>query len=133
MYALPPDAGDDGRTVITGISCPDCAGVLEVAREGRGTFQFVCRVKHTFSVEDLLTGKEEKIESDLWAAIRVFEELIALLEDLDRHAARRGEPEIVGSHAGRIGRAREHAQRLRDVVEENRPVDLTLVPPVRGR
>ena len=90
MYALPPEILESAATRVTGVTCPECAGSLEVVREGRGSLRFMCRVKHTFSVEALLTGKEEKIEDDLWATVRALEELVALLDDLERYAQRHG-------------------------------------------
>jgi hypothetical protein len=126
MYALPPDILEALETRVTGVTCPECAGSLEVRREGRGSLRFMCRVKHAFSVEALLTGKEEKIEDDLWATVRALEELVALLEDLDGYAQRFGRDEIGGPHEARVARARTHIQRLRRILEENRPVDLTI-------
>ena len=126
MYALPPDMVEGAETRVTGVTCPECAGSLEVTREGRGSLRFRCRVRHTFSIEALLTGKEEKIEVDLWAAVRSLEELVALLDDLDRYAQRYGREEIGGPHEVRVARARVHIDRLRRILEENRPVDLTV-------
>jgi two-component system chemotaxis response regulator CheB len=133
MYALPPDIVEAPETRVTGVTCPECAGSLEVTREGRGRLRFRCRVKHAFSIESLLTGKEEKIEADLWAAVRSLEELVVLLEDLDRYAQRHGRDEIGGPHDARVARARGHVEHLRRILEENRPVDLTApVKPTSG-
>jgi len=126
MYALPPDILEARDTRVTGVTCPECAGSLEVRREGRGSLRFLCRVKHTFSIEALLTGKEEKIENDLWAVARAFEELAAVLEDLERYAERYGRDEVGGPHGARIARAREHVDALRRILQENHPVDLTI-------
>jgi hypothetical protein len=44
MDALPPRI-ERGATSITGVACPDCAGVLGVRLEGRdGSLVFECRV-----------------------------------------------------------------------------------------
>ena len=128
MYALPPDVEHAAEPQGTGVSCPVCAGVLAVQREGRGTLRFVCRVGHSLSVEDLLLAKEEKIEDDMWANVRGLEELVALLDDLEAYAQRMGGParsQIGGPHHDRIAQAREHASRLRDILMEKQPVDLT--------
>ena len=42
---------------------------------------FVCRVGHTFSMRDLLVGKEEQIEARLWSAVVALEELVEILDD----------------------------------------------------
>jgi hypothetical protein len=90
MYALPPNLSNGDGPRVTGITCPECAGSLEVVREGHGALRFICRVGHAVSVDELLAGKEEKIENDLWAAIRALEELATLLEDLEAYAMRHG-------------------------------------------
>ncbi|HYE90997.1 MAG TPA: hypothetical protein VEA38_08265 [Terriglobales bacterium] len=128
MYALPPDVlqlPQSEATRVTGVTCPDCAGSLEVRREGR-SLRFLCRVKHTFSIEALLTGKEEKIENDLWAVTRALEELVALLDDLERYAGRHGRDDVGGPHGARVERARAHIGELRRILRENEPVDLTI-------
>jgi two-component system chemotaxis response regulator CheB len=132
MDALPPDVLEAAEARITGVTCPECAGSLEVTREGRASLRFMCRVKHSFSVEALLTGKEERLEDDLWAVVRGLQELAVLLNDLERFAQRFGRDEIGGPHDARIRRARLHIDRLREILEENEPVDLT-VPVERAR
>ena|SRR5438876_168726 len=75
----------------TRISCPDCAGVLGVRVDGdRGHSMFVCRVGHTFSMRDLLVGKEEQIEARLWSAVVALEELVEILDDFGQRARRQG-------------------------------------------
>ena len=124
MNALPDDVYESTEPRVTAITCPECAGSLRVQREGRGTLRFTCRVGHAISVDELLTGKEEKIEADLWACVRGLEELVALLEDLEAYARKHGRGQIGGPHDGRVAQARDHVARLRAIVEEKRPVDL---------
>jgi hypothetical protein len=74
----------------------------------------------SFSVDELITSKESALEVRLWEAVYAFEEMAALLKDLDRlHLADR-----IGSAAcqTRIGSAGEHAIRLRSVIQADRPV-----------
>src|SRR5947207_13572147 len=97
MNALPSDLDAALEPRFTGISCPECAGCLMVEREGRGNLRFICRVGHTQSVDELLTGKEEKIEADLWASVRGLEELVALLVDLEAYALRNGRAQVGGA------------------------------------
>ena len=124
MYALPPDLSEAGGPRVTGITCPECSGVLGVVREGHGNLRFICRVEHTMSADELLAGKEDKIETDMWATVRTLEELIALLHDLEAYARRHGRDQIGGPHDERIAQARDHVRRLRTILEEKRPVDL---------
>ena len=124
MYGLPPNVFNAVEPQLTGITCPDCAGCLEVQREGHGNLRFICRVGHTMSVDELLTGKEEKIESDLWAGVRSLEELAALLSDLEAYARRHGRDQIGGPHQQRIAQSRAHADRIRAILAEKQPVEL---------
>ena len=124
MQALPPAVFESAQLHVSGISCPECSGVLQVQREGHGNLRFVCRVGHTMSVDELLGAKEDKIESDIWAAVRGLEELVALLEDLEVYARRHGRTQIGGPHAERMTQARDHVERIRAILEEKRPVDL---------
>ena len=124
MYALPPGVFDGVERHVSGIACPECAGVLQVQREGAGNLRFICRVGHTMSVDELLGAAEDKIENDLWASVRALEELVALLQDLEAYARRHGRTQFGGPHAERITQARDHVKRLRAILEEKRPVDL---------
>ena len=127
MHALPPDIERASGPRLTGVTCPDCAGAIEVRREGRGTLRFICRVEHTLSVDEMLTGKEERIEANLWATVRELEELAALLQDLERYAAVHGRSQTGGPHDGRIAQAHDHIQKLRRVISETRPVELARI------
>jgi two-component system chemotaxis response regulator CheB len=85
---------------------------------------FACQVGHAYSVTSLLGTKEERLEQALWTAIYLVQEMANLLADL----AERGGPD--GREPGwpaarrRTGRLREHAARLRAILEDNEPVDL---------
>src|SRR5262249_19562303 len=70
MFALPPLPSDGSGPQVTGISCPDCAGVLEVEIQGRkGHLHFRCRIRHGYSLPTLLVVKEQAVEDRLWAAV----------------------------------------------------------------
>ena len=125
MHAIPPEITAASEPHITGITCPDCAGTLEVRREGHGNLRFICRVEHTMSVDELLTGKEERIEANLWASVRELEELLALLMDVEAYARAHGRQQTGGPHHARIVQARDHVGRLRALIAETRLVDLT--------
>lgn len=130
MYALPPRISDD-RQEVTGISCPDCGGVLRVKSEGRdGFLVFECRVSHTYDVGELLAAKEERQEHLLWAARTALEELIALLGDLVQQGPEHGEtPQALESYVKRAAIARSQIASMREVVRANRPVELASVEP----
>lgn len=125
MFALPPQLpkGADGQ--VCGIGCPECPGTLEVRVEGdHGYLHFFCRIGHSYSADDLLVGKEKAIEDRLWSAVLAFEEMAAILGDLDRHAAGHGWSDMRGAYQERQARLREQAQTLRQFAEINHPIRL---------
>ena len=75
---------------------------------------------HSFSVDELITGKEAALVTRMWEAVYAFEEMAALLKDLDRLRL----ADRIGSAAcqARIATAREQAIRLRSVIQADRPV-----------
>jgi hypothetical protein len=122
MYAIPPRIEATFAPQVAGVSCPDCCGSLGVQVQGkRSDLVFECRVGHTYSVDELLVAKEERLHARLWTAYTALTELVALLDDLTEHDAngdgRRRyteRSEVAGTQAGR----------LRQLIEDNRPLAL---------
>ena len=109
--------------LATRSSCPECAGVLGV-RLDDGHLMFVCRVRHTFSIGDLLVGKEEQIETRLWSAVIALEELIEILDDFTQRARRQGLAGSARSLEERARRAEAGVATLRSVITDNRAVEV---------
>ena len=61
MSILPESLPTDGEGHFTGVSCPDCSGML-VIRAHRSLISFVCRIGHVYSPVELLSAKEELLE-----------------------------------------------------------------------
>lgn len=126
MHALPPRIpGSD--VSVTGVSCPDCSGVLGVRAEGRdGFLVFVCRIEHTYDVAELLAAKEEQIEERLWSTVVGLEELAKVLDELAARGGAHGESSGARrAYEARAGSARRHVAALRAIVNDSRPVDLS--------
>jgi hypothetical protein len=130
MYGLPPRIGPDGIHV-TGISCPDCGGVVGVRTEGRdAALLFECRIRHTYDVAELLAAKEEHLEGQMWRCLRGLEELATLLADLVERGGAHGESaEAVRAYRQRGDRLRSHASAIRELIRANSPVDLSRAEP----
>ena len=112
MPALPADAREPGTARLTGVTCPDCPGVLTVQADGRDSLVFVCRVGHTYSAEELVCDKEKRAELLLWAAVEALEELAALLKD-------------TGIDGERARRALEESRLVRRLIDSTVPTELT--------
>jgi len=122
MYAIPPRVEAILEPQLTGVSCPDCCGSLRVASEGkRSDLVFECRVGHTYSVDELLIAKEERLQSRLWTAYTGLTEFVALLDDL---TAREANDEARRRYSERSEVARMQAGGLRRLIEDNRPLAL---------
>jgi two-component system, chemotaxis family, protein-glutamate methylesterase/glutaminase len=122
MYAIPPGVQDGPEPQLAGVSCPDCCGSLSVEPQGkRGDLVFECRVGHTYSVDELIVAKEERLHARLWIAYTALMELGAFLEDL---AARAATDDNRRRYTERSEVARTQAARLRRLIEDNRPVTL---------
>ncbi len=114
MNGLPEELPRDGAEAFTGLVCPECSGSVTVRRQDRHV-TLACRVGHAYSVAELVTGKEAALEEDMWRAVYAFEELDALLADLQPHRLTDG----FGSEAcrKRCALARRQAMLLRSIIE----------------
>jgi two-component system chemotaxis response regulator CheB len=131
VYTLPPGLEREREPIITGLSCPDCDGVLEVSAVGRASaLHFACRTGHTFALGELFAAKEERLETRLWTAYTAFEELVQLLHDLGE---RRPRSEVDAGHTTRLDRATALSHRLRAIIEENSPGRSGAPGPARRR
>jgi two-component system chemotaxis response regulator CheB len=111
MDAFPnPPSGPKDQ--VSGLSCPDCFGVLSVRVEGNG-LHFTCRIGHSYSTHEVIEGKERLIEQYLWSAVTALDELAHLLREAGPEGA---SPE---AFAERSRRALRQGETLRGVIAEN--------------
>jgi two-component system chemotaxis response regulator CheB len=133
MFALPPEIRAHEPPQVTGVTCPDCAGTLQVERQGhKAHLHFACRIGHTYSVTELLSAKEQRLEERLWATLLALEEYATLLENLAPQAARE-----CGANAGsacqdRRSALRSMARAVRELIEKDRPLSLSQDVPETG-
>lgn len=121
MEAVPQNVELDGRDHLTGLSCPDCHGVLRVKAIGpQSTLQFICRIGHTYMVSELLQAKEEDLETRAWGAVVAAEELAALVQDLVRE--RQAGAETAGRLSTRYDSAQKLANAFRTAIENDQPL-----------
>ena len=74
-------------TEPSGLSCPDCQGVLFTVEADR---RFRCRVGHAWTAKALLAQQDVELERALWAALRALEEKRQLAERMRGDAAEHG-------------------------------------------
>ena len=80
----------------TEFTCPDCAGVLKLERDGSRHRDYRCQVGHHFSTRSLLIAKEKEVERTLWSAAAllehvalVYDRLIEEVQEVDSKERRR--------------------------------------------
>lgn len=99
----------------TSFTCPECNGAIHEIRE-EGLTRFRCRVGHAYSSEDLLGDKAKSVEESLWVALQTLEERAQMLENMASSDRQHGWQGTAGSYDDRAREAREHADRLRQLL-----------------
>ena len=125
MDALPTDLPPSGTDGFTGLVCPDCRGALTVQNH-KNHVGFTCRVGHSYSADELIGGKEAALETRLWEAVYAFEEMAVLVSDLEPHEL--FEEADFAAFRRRAAQARDHAGRLRAIVQADRPLGAPASP-----
>jgi hypothetical protein len=128
MRALPEKFRSIKGHQVTGLACPSCPGVLTVHVDdaGESFVHFRCRIGHTFSTQELLVAKEKSFEDHLWNSTTALDELANLIADLQSSPP----PDIApASNLGaRRERALEQIKLIRQIIEQNQPIELQCDP-----
>jgi two-component system chemotaxis response regulator CheB len=98
-------------------SCPDCHGVLWEIQEGELT-RFRCRVGHAFSMDSIVNGQAEVLETALWAAIKTLEESTSLSRRLAQRARDKNLDFLVKRYDDQIGKSEEQLKVLHRILGE---------------
>jgi two-component system chemotaxis response regulator CheB len=106
----------------SGLSCPDCHGVLFAIHE-EDFVRFRCRVGHAWSAESLLAEHRTAVESALWMALRALEEKAALCDDMSRRAELIGAALTARRFTEQAGEATEAAELLRNLLADGAGFD----------
>ena len=99
-------------------TCPECHGALLQIKEGNRT-RFRCHTGHAFSLNSLLAEVTKSIEDSLWNTMRAVEESELVLTHMARHLAENGEVEAVAIFEEKARQARERANIIRQMAQQN--------------
>jgi len=110
------------RRRLTAYVCPDCSGPLYEV-EGGTVLHFRCRTGHAFSIEGLLDGKENAIETALWVALNALDEKVLLCQRLGKRARE-------NRHATTAERWEEQARENEQMAAVIRELLVGAAPPV---
>jgi two-component system, chemotaxis family, protein-glutamate methylesterase/glutaminase len=108
--------------VSSGLSCPDCHGVLFSI--GEADFpRFRCRVGHAWSAESLMAEHRTAVEGALWMALRALEEKAALCLDMSDRVGAGGAAISARRFSEQSAEARDAAQVLRGLLAEGAGIE----------
>jgi two-component system chemotaxis response regulator CheB len=108
-----PGATDERGDELVDVICPDCGGNLWERQIG-GTLRYRCRVGHAFSLESLLDGQDDRVESALWSALHALQERADLSRRLERRLA--GQPRSAARYRLRADESERRAEILHRVM-----------------
>jgi two-component system, chemotaxis family, protein-glutamate methylesterase/glutaminase len=113
----PPAAARPGPAwAQSALSCPDCNGVLWERQDG-GLTRFRCRVGHAFSPQSLAYHQDQRVDEQLWAALKDLEEQAEFAGELGRAASERGHSVDAGYWQRKARRTEQAAAALRSVLD----------------
>lgn len=87
----PGTSGVAALATPSGLSCPDCNGVLYLL-EDAGRYR--CRVGHAWTAEALLIEQKVAVDKAMWTALRALEEKQHLAERMALDARRHGDEQL---------------------------------------
>jgi len=95
-------------------SCPECGGPLwEIDGE---IPRFRCHTGHAFTARHLVSGLQEAEETALWAALRVMEERVRMLQRLAMEDEKRGNRLSHGAFTAKAAESEQHVKQLRNLL-----------------
>jgi two-component system chemotaxis response regulator CheB len=108
--------------VESGLTCPECSGILREVREG-DVLRFRCRVGHAYTSQTMLEAQGEAVEKALWIAVRSLEERSMLLDKLAENARQRGHDGIAALFEDRSIALSRDVRFLRDLIARGRALE----------
>jgi two-component system, chemotaxis family, protein-glutamate methylesterase/glutaminase len=106
----------------SGFVCPDCGGALWETEDDSGLWLFRCRTGHGYSVETLLAGQTETVETALWAALRALEERAAMARRMADRFRKRGSRHSAASFERQADAAVQQALVVREGLQQITPL-----------
>ena len=103
---------------LTPFTCPECHGVLSEIRDG-SIKRYRCHTGHAFSADSLLASITERIEENVFSAIRGIDETVMLLNHLGDHFAEKNETKLASYYFNQAKDAAGKSALLRVAVFRN--------------
>jgi two-component system, chemotaxis family, protein-glutamate methylesterase/glutaminase len=100
---------------LSPFTCPECHGVLSRLYNG-DLVRYRCHTGHAYTVAALMASLTEKVEDDLYNAIRGMDETIILLNHLGDHYAEANQPQLAALFFKKAKQAADRSQLVRQAV-----------------
>jgi two-component system chemotaxis response regulator CheB len=105
---------------ITPYTCPECHGVLSRLHNDK-IIRYRCHTGHAYTTKALLDALEEKIEEDLYSAIRGIDETVILLNHIGDHYAEANYPKLAAMYFQEAKRSGRRSEVIRgDILRQER-------------
>ncbi|MCU0548941.1 MAG: chemotaxis protein CheB [Leptolyngbya sp. Prado105] len=111
--------------MASAFTCPDCGGVLWELQD-QSLMRYRCHVGHAYSIDSLLSEKDNSLERALWSANRALEEKAALARRMAAQAKRSNHLMSEEQFLERAAEAESHAAVLKQVLLQQ--IELKLQP-----
>ena len=124
-----------GRALDTGLfnmgqlspfTCPECHGVMAKYQNGN-LLRYRCHTGHAYSADTLLATITEKIEENLYNAIRGIEENVMLLNHIGDQYAEMNHPKLAALYFQKAQEANTRVNSLRESAESRQTLSKELV------
>lgn len=109
------------------LTCPECQGCINMEFDTQAhLIMYQCQVGHTYSLKEIITGKEVQVENHLWTVMGLFEHLeslyeIILQEGAEIHSFSDDDIQLIRK---RLECLAGHKKLLRTITSENVPPSL---------
>lgn len=97
---------------LSGITCPDCSGVLSEVR-GEKPLRFRCQIGHAMTAE-VVAAQRGGVDEAIRIALRVMEERVDLVARMARDARNSGRVAVAELYDQRLGEYQHYAATLRE-------------------
>ena len=101
--------------ILSPYSCPECHGVLTKIIEGKLT-RFRCHTGHAYSPDTLIADLTQKIEDNLYSAMRGMDESVFLMNHIGDHYAEVNQPKLAAIYFKKAKEAEQRVKVLRATI-----------------
>lgn len=107
-------------------ACPECHGVLSKIIDGN-IARFRCHTGHAYSADTLMAALSEKIEDNLYGAIRGMDESVLLLNHLGDDCAETNQLQLAAVYFRKAIEIQDRSVTIRNAVHSHEPLSKSIL------